>query len=277
MLDLRSERLCWALSRPAVRRQQRVEIARVLGNRPRLLLMDEPFGALDALTRLRRQELLLDIWEQFRKTVLFVTHDIDEALLLADQIIVMQAHPGRIHDETTVPFERPRMTEIIESGRFMRLKQRRLHMASAEFPSVAGALGILRAFGGNQYRLHLNAPNREARPRERRATPGEACAALTVLLRLRHYRCHAEGRASIGRLTTREVADYSARSEGLNAQRGRRRCLVEVAPPIRLHHQHGTRRRPGAGRDPEPHAVQPGGGKRAPAGLVVFCRIKRWR
>ncbi|RWO43577.1 MAG: ABC transporter ATP-binding protein [Mesorhizobium sp.] len=110
--------------------QQRVEIARVLVNQPRLLLMDEPFGALDALTRLRMQELLLDIWGQFRKTILFVTHDIDEALLLADRIIVMQAQPGRIREEITVTFERPRMTEIIASGEFMRLKQHCLHLLS---------------------------------------------------------------------------------------------------------------------------------------------------
>lgn len=112
--------------------QQRVEIARVLVNQPRLLLMDEPFGALDALTRLRMQELLLDIWEQFRKTIVFVTHDIDEALLLADRIIVMQAQPGRIHEEINVPFERPRMTEIIASGEFMRLKQHCLHLLHSD-------------------------------------------------------------------------------------------------------------------------------------------------
>jgi NitT/TauT family transport system ATP-binding protein len=112
--------------------QQRVEIARVLVNQPRLLLMDEPFGALDALTRLRMQELLLDIWEQFRKTIVFVTHDIDEALLLADRIIVMQAQPGRIHEEIKVPFERPRMTEIIASGEFMRLKQHCLQLLHSD-------------------------------------------------------------------------------------------------------------------------------------------------
>ncbi|RWO20081.1 ABC transporter ATP-binding protein [Mesorhizobium sp.] len=112
--------------------QQRVEIARVLINQPRLLLMDEPFGALDALTRLRMQELLLEVWEQFRTTTVFVTHDIDEALLLADRIIVMQAQPGRIHEEITVPFERPKATEIIASGEFMRLKQRCLQLLHSD-------------------------------------------------------------------------------------------------------------------------------------------------
>ncbi|MBB4292599.1 NitT/TauT family transport system ATP-binding protein [Rhizobium leguminosarum] len=108
--------------------QQRVEIARVLVNRPRLLLMDEPFGALDALTRLKMQELLLAIWEQFRKTILFVTHDIDEALLLADRIIVMKAQPGRIHEEITVPFARPRATDIVASPEFSRLKRHCLEL-----------------------------------------------------------------------------------------------------------------------------------------------------
>ncbi|APG95116.1 MULTISPECIES: ABC transporter ATP-binding protein [Sinorhizobium] len=112
--------------------QQRVEIARVLINQPKLLLMDEPFGALDALTRLRMQELLLEIWEQFRKTIVFVTHDIDEALLLADRIIVMQAQPGRIHEEIKVPFDRPRTTKIIASSEFMRLKRRCLHLLHSD-------------------------------------------------------------------------------------------------------------------------------------------------
>ncbi|MBB4234528.1 ABC transporter ATP-binding protein [Rhizobium esperanzae] len=112
--------------------QQRVEIARVLVNQPRLLLMDEPFGALDALTRLKMQELLLAIWEQFRKTILFVTHDIDEALLLADRIIVMKARPGRIHEEITVPFPRPRATDIVASSEFSRLKRHCLALLHEE-------------------------------------------------------------------------------------------------------------------------------------------------
>ncbi|RWN51492.1 ABC transporter ATP-binding protein [Mesorhizobium sp.] len=112
--------------------QQRVEIARVLINQPRLLLMDEPFGALDALTRLRMQELLLEVWEQFRTTIVFVTHDIDEALLLADRIIVMQAQPGRIHEEITVAFKRPRTTDIIASREFLRLKQRFLQLLRSD-------------------------------------------------------------------------------------------------------------------------------------------------
>jgi NitT/TauT family transport system ATP-binding protein len=104
--------------------QQRVEIARVLINRPRVLLMDEPFGALDALTRSRMQELLLSLWSRMRTTVVFVTHDIDEALFLADRVLVMSPRPGRILEELPIRFERPRDASLLTQPVFVALKRR---------------------------------------------------------------------------------------------------------------------------------------------------------
>ncbi|MBA1200348.1 ABC transporter ATP-binding protein [Pseudomonas capeferrum] len=112
--------------------QQRSEIARVLINRPRLLLMDEPFGALDAQTRSKMQELLLDIWGRFRTTVVFVTHDIDEALFLADRILVMSPRPGRFIEDLRLDFHRPRQASLLTSPEFVQLKRHCLELLRHE-------------------------------------------------------------------------------------------------------------------------------------------------
>jgi NitT/TauT family transport system ATP-binding protein len=92
--------------------QQRVGIARALANYPSVLLMDEPFGALDSQTRLMMQVNLLSIWAEFGTTVLFVTHDVDEAIFLADRVLVMSASPGQIIGDLAVPLHRPRAPEV---------------------------------------------------------------------------------------------------------------------------------------------------------------------
>lgn len=102
--------------------QQRVGLARVLVNQPRVMLMDEPFAALDAQSRLLMQELLLHIWQEIRTTVIFVTHDVDEAIFLSDRIAVMSARPGRIKQELQVPLARPRTPEMTANETYMRLK-----------------------------------------------------------------------------------------------------------------------------------------------------------
>jgi NitT/TauT family transport system ATP-binding protein len=96
--------------------KQRVAIARTLVANPKVLLMDEPFGALDAQTRLSMHELLLDLWEARRQTVLFVTHDVDEALILADVVYVMSAAPGRIIERIDVDLGRPRSVERLDAS-----------------------------------------------------------------------------------------------------------------------------------------------------------------
>src|SRR6185437_8974614 len=100
--------------------QHRAEIARVLVNRPTALLMDEPFGALDAQTRASMQELLLDVWRRLRTTVVFVTHDIDEAVLLGDRVLGMTGRPGSIGWEHRVELARPRSAE---SSEFLAIKR----------------------------------------------------------------------------------------------------------------------------------------------------------
>ena len=104
--------------------KQRVAIARSLANDPEVLLMDEPFGALDSQTRAVMQQLLLGIWEREAKTVLFVTHDIDEAIFLGDVVYVMSARPGRFIDRIEVGLQRPRSYDIVTSPAFIDLKRR---------------------------------------------------------------------------------------------------------------------------------------------------------
>jgi NitT/TauT family transport system ATP-binding protein len=102
---------------------QRVAIARALANDPQILLMDEPFGALDSQTRLQMQQLLLRVWGNSKKTVLFVTHDIDEAILLGDRVYVMGAKPGRIKQILDVPIERPRSLDMVMERSFIDMKR----------------------------------------------------------------------------------------------------------------------------------------------------------
>jgi ABC-type nitrate/sulfonate/bicarbonate transport system ATPase subunit len=119
--------------------RQRVALARALANDPEVLLMDEPFGALDSQTRAIMQELLLKIWEEEHKTVLFVTHDIDEALFLGDVVYVMSARPGRIIDTIDVSLDRPRTYDIVTEPNFIELKRRIMLILHSEVEKAMNA------------------------------------------------------------------------------------------------------------------------------------------
>ena len=120
--------------------QQRVAIARTLALRPSVILMDEPFGALDAQTRSDMQQLLLQIWDETACTILFVTHDVEEAVYLADRIFIMSSHPGTIVEDVQVPFDRPRDLELKEKNEFHELQ----HYVLGRLKSAPGIGGHVR-------------------------------------------------------------------------------------------------------------------------------------
>ncbi|HEX7287990.1 MAG TPA: ABC transporter ATP-binding protein [Candidatus Angelobacter sp.] len=120
--------------------QQRVAIARTLALRPSVILMDEPFGALDAQTRSDMQQLLLKIWDETACTILFVTHDVEEAVYLADRIFIMSSHPGTIVEDVQVPFDRPRDLELKEKSEFHELQ----HYVLGRLKSAPGVGGHVR-------------------------------------------------------------------------------------------------------------------------------------
>lgn len=117
--------------------QQRVNLARALVNRPRVLLMDEPFASLDAQTRLLMQELLLELWGEYAMTIIFVTHDIDEALFLADRVVVLSRRPAEVRADIAVRLSRPRTAQALTSVAFTALKRRCLDLLRNESSSRA--------------------------------------------------------------------------------------------------------------------------------------------
>jgi NitT/TauT family transport system ATP-binding protein len=111
--------------------RKRVDVARAIVTKPEVLLMDEPFAALDVLTKQNLQEEFLKIWNENRMTVVFVTHDLEEALYLADRVVVMSSHPGRISRIVEVPFERPRDKDIKTTNEFQLLRRELGHVLDA--------------------------------------------------------------------------------------------------------------------------------------------------
>ena len=116
--------------------RQRAAIARALITQPATMLMDEPFGALDAQTRNEMQRFLLGLWRTLRPTVLFVTHDVEESILLGDRVVVMTARPGRVALDLRVPFPRPREWDLVLTGEFIEVKRQVLSVLRPQLESA---------------------------------------------------------------------------------------------------------------------------------------------
>ncbi|MDA8346981.1 MAG: ABC transporter ATP-binding protein [Thermaerobacter sp.] len=116
--------------------RQRVAIARALITEPEIMLMDEPFGALDAQTRNEMQRFLLRLWRTLRPTVLFVTHDVEESILLGDRVVIMTARPGRVALDLRVPFARPREWDLVLTPEFIDVKRRLLSVLQPQLESA---------------------------------------------------------------------------------------------------------------------------------------------
>lgn len=120
--------------------KQRVAIARALVNQPKILLMDEPFGALDPHTRQKMQKHLMDLWQNIDITIIFVTHDMDEAILLADRIVALKANPGEIKEIIEVNLPRPRLLDLMNTSEFKQLRARVDYLVHAEEDELDPAL-----------------------------------------------------------------------------------------------------------------------------------------
>jgi NitT/TauT family transport system ATP-binding protein len=126
--------------------KQRVAIVRALANQPRILLMDEPFGALDAQTRAKMQAHLLEIWRKIDITIIFITHDLDEAIFLADRILVLSAHPGEVQELIEVPVPRPRSVTQCFSPEFIGTKARLeelIHQSKSDHDEEEGTYSMV--------------------------------------------------------------------------------------------------------------------------------------
>ena len=125
--------------------QQRVQIARALISEPKVLLLDEPFGALDYQTRIQMQELLLQLWQQHRQTIFFITHDVSEAIFVADRVLVMSRRPGRVKLSVNVHAPKPRDADFLSTPEFVELQRELLHAVQEEVHASGSRGAVARA------------------------------------------------------------------------------------------------------------------------------------